>query len=105
MFPCPNGKVPYSLQPCYSNGETWRAVNWVEQQITEGMINYFGEILYQYCGISPSDSLLFTYYRLAQKYNLPVGIHTGGAGPDHGSPDIKMEMGKPLLMKAVLTLF
>ncbi|MDO1449299.1 hypothetical protein Q0590_23690 [Rhodocytophaga aerolata] len=23
MFPCPNGKVPYSLQACFSDGKEW----------------------------------------------------------------------------------
>ncbi len=105
MFPCPNGKVPYSLQPCYNNGEDWPSIHWVEQQIKEGKIDYFGEILNQYYGISPSDSLLFPYFDLAARYNLPVGIHTGGAGPDHGSPNFKMEMGSPLLLKIVLSRF
>ena len=105
MFPCPNGKVPYSLQPCYSLGEDWPSINWVELQINEGKIDYLGEILNQYYGISPSDSLLFPYYGLAQNYNLPVGIHTGGAGPNHGSSNFKMEMGNPLLLKTMLSQF
>ena len=105
MFPCPNGKVPYSLQPCFSMGEDWPSINWVEQQIKDGKIDYLGEILNQYYGISSSDSLLFPYYGLAQKYNLPVGIHTGGAGPNHGSSNFKMEMGNPLLLKTMLSRF
>jgi hypothetical protein len=105
MFPCPNGKVPYSLQPCYTKGEDWPSINWVEEQIKEGKVDYLGEILSQYYGISSSDSLMFPYYSLAQKYNLPVGIHTGGAGPNHGSQNFKMEMGSPLLLKATLSSF
>lgn len=105
MFPCPNGKVPYSLQSCYNKGEEWPAINWVEQQIKEGKIDYLGEILNQYYGISASDSLLFPYYSLAQKYHLPVGIHTGGAGPNHGSANFKMEMGNPILLKTLLSQF
>ena len=105
MFPCPNGKVPYSLQPCYRNGEDWPSIIWVEQQIKEGRIDFFGEILNQYYGISSSDSLLLPYYSLAEKYNLPVGIHTGAAGPNHGSPNFKMEMGSPVLLKSMLTQF
>lgn len=105
MFPCPNGKVPYSLQPCFSMGEDWPSINWVEQQIKDGKIDYLGEILNQYYGISSSDSLLFPYYGLAQKYHLPVGIHTGGAGPNHGSSNFKMEMGNPLLLKTMLSRF
>jgi predicted TIM-barrel fold metal-dependent hydrolase len=105
MFPCPNGKVPYSLQACYNNGEDWPPVDWVEQQIRDGKIDFLGEILSQYYGISSSDSLLFPYYNLAQEYNLPVGIHTGGAGPGHGSPNFKTELGNPLLLDKMLSSF
>ena len=105
MFPCPNGKVPYSLQPCHEDGQDWPALSWVETQIKEGNIDFFGEVLSQYYGISSSDSLLFPYYALAEKYHLPVGIHTGGAGPNHGSPNFKMEWGNPLLLKKMLIRF
>lgn len=105
MFPCPDGKVPYSLQACYGTGNHWPELKWVEQQIKEGNIDYFGEILNQYYGISPMDSLFIPYYILAQHYALPVGIHTGGAGPDHGSPNFNLEMGNPLLLKPLLQRF
>lgn len=105
MLPCPNGKVPYSLQPCYSNGEDWPPINWVEIQVQAGNIQYFGEILSQYYGISSSDSLLFPYYALAEKYSIPVGIHTGGAGPDHGSPNFKLELGNPNYMERLIAAF
>lgn len=105
MFPCPNGKVPYSLQPCYENGQDWPPISWVEAQIKEGRINFLGEILNQYYGISSSDSLLTPYYTLAERHGLPVGIHTGGAGPDHGSPNFKMELGNPLLLEKLLSRF
>ena len=105
MFPCPDGKVPYSLQSCYNDGKDWPPIGWVEQQINGKKIDYFGEVLGQYYGISSSDSLLYPYYALAEKYQLPVGIHTGGAGPDHGSPNFKMEMGNPLLLQKMLNRF
>ena len=105
MLPCPNGKVPYSLQPCYGDGQDWPQLNWVEAQIKGGKIHFMGEILSQYYGISSSDSLLVPYYALAEKYNLPVGIHTGGAGPNHGSPNFKMELGNPLLLQNLLSRF
>ena len=105
MLPCPNGKVPYSLQPCYEDGKDWPSIDWVEQQMKNGAIDFMGEILSQYYGISSSDSLLFPYYALAEKYNIPVGIHTGGAGPGHGSPNFKMELGNPLLMEKMLVRF
>ncbi len=105
MFPCPNGKVPYSLQSCFEDNQDWPSLEWVETQIKEGKINFFGEILSQYYGISSSDSLLTPYYALAQKYDLPIGIHTGGAGPNHGSPNFKMELGNPLLLDKILSKF
>ena len=105
MIPCPDGKVPYSLQPCFDNGKDLPSLHWVEDEIKKGKIDFLGEILTQYYGISSSDSLLFPYYALAEKYNLPVGIHTGGAGPDHGSPNFKMELGNPLLLENMLNEF
>jgi len=105
MFPCPNGKVPYSLQPCYGDGRDLPALNWVERQINEGKIDFLGEILSQYYGISSSDTSLHPYYKLAEKYGIPVGIHTGGAGSNHGSPNFRMELGDPLLVDQLLSLF
>ena len=105
MFPCPDGKVPYSLQPCFQDGAEWPPIDWVEQQIRNGRIDFIGEVLSQYHGISSSDSSLYPYYALAEKYALPVGIHTGGAGPGHGSPNFKMELGNPDLLKELLEKF
>jgi hypothetical protein len=102
MVPCPNGKVPYSLQTCFSDGKEWPSLEWVEQQIKSGKIHFIGEVLSQYHGISSSDSMLLPYYRLAKKYNIPVGIHTGSAGPDHGCPNFKEELGNPLHMEQLL---
>lgn len=105
MFPCPQGKVPYSLQNCFENGEDWPDIQWVEDLIQQKKINYLGEIINQYYGMSPSDTLLYPYFELAQQYGLPVGIHTGGAGPDHGSPLFNMEMGNPRLLENLIHQF
>jgi uncharacterized protein len=105
MFPCPNGIVPYSGQKCFSNGSEFPEITWVRQQIVENKIDFFGELLAEYYGISPSDSSLFPYYDLAQEFNLPIGIHTGLAGPDHLCPNYNPEMGDPALMKDILIKF
>jgi predicted TIM-barrel fold metal-dependent hydrolase len=105
MMPCPNGKVPYSQQKCFENGNSFPDVAWVEQMIQQKEIDYLGEILSQYYGISSSDTILVPYYKLAIKYNIPVGIHTGSAGPNHGSPNFSEEMGNPELLRATLTRF
>lgn len=105
MFPCPNGKVPYSLQPCFTDGSDWPKLSWVEVQIKEGKIDFLGELLNQYYGIAANDPLLFPYYALADRYGLPVGIHTGGAGPNHGSLNFKMELGNPVYIDSVMASF
>ncbi len=105
MLPCPNGKVPYSLQQCFDDGKEWPDPDWVEKQVRSKKIDFIGEVLTQYHGISSSDSLMYPYYALAEKYGLPVGLHTGSAGPDHGCPNFKEEMGNPMLLKETLTRF
>jgi predicted TIM-barrel fold metal-dependent hydrolase len=105
MLPCPNGKVPYSLQPCFEDGREWPDPKWVEEQVKQKRVHFIGEVLSQYYGISSSDSAMYPYYSIAEKYRLPVGIHTGSAGPDHGCPDFKEEMGNPLLLKQTLAKF
>src|SRR5690606_14676086 len=105
MFPCPEGKVPYSAQFCFENQEDFPDIIWVEKLMKDGTIQFIGEILSQYYGISPSDERLFPYYELAEKYGIPVGIHTGLAGPDHGSPNFKVALGKPLLLEEMLQKF
>lgn len=107
FVPCPLGKVPYSgqMQNCYENGNEWPDVLWVENQIQEKKIDFIGEVITQYYGISSSDTLMYPYYALAEKYNLPVGIHTGSAGPDHGCPNFKEEMGNPVLLQNTLKKF
>ncbi len=105
MFPCPEAKVPYSLQFCFENQAEFPDIIWVENLMKEGKIQFIGEILSQYYGISPSDEKLFPYYALAEKYGIPVGIHTGLAGPNHGSPNFKVSLGKPILMENLLQKF
>lgn len=105
LVPCPAGKVPYSLQQCFEDGKEWPDPIWVEQQIRGKKIDFIGEVLTQYQGISSSDSMMFPYYALAEKYGLPVGIHTGSAGPDHGCAQFREDMGNPALVKAALERF
>lgn len=105
MLPCPNGKVPYGNRFCFPDGKELPDIKWVEQQINNGKIDFIGEILSQYYGISPSDKLLYPYYALAEKYNLPVGIHTGLAGPNHGCPNFKVSLGNPILMEDLILKF
>jgi len=105
MLPCPNGRVPYSQQPCFEDEKEWPSLEWVEAQMKQGKINFLGEVITQYYGIEPFDSLMRPYFSLAEKYKIPVGIHTGSAGPDHGCPNFKEAMGNPELLKPLLNRF
>lgn len=105
MFPCPNGIVPYSGQKCFSDGREFPDITWVRQQIIDKKIDFFGELLNEYYGISPSDSNMYPYYELALEFNVPVGIHTGLAGPNNLCPDYNPAMGDPALMKDMLIKF
>jgi hypothetical protein len=102
MFPCPRGKVPYSGQSCFADGREWPGIEWVEAQVAGERVRFLGEILTQYYGIAPDDPRMEPYWALAEKHRLPVGIHTGSAGPDHGSPDFREELGNPALLRPVL---
>jgi hypothetical protein len=105
MLACPNGKVPYSDNFCFEDQKEFPDLIWVEEKIKDGKIHFIGEVLSQYYGISPSSEKLYPYYELAQKYNLPVGIHTGLAGPNHGSPNFKVGLGNPILLEDLLQKF
>ncbi|MES3018252.1 MAG: amidohydrolase family protein [Bacteroidota bacterium] len=105
MVPCPEGKVPYSSQYCFENKSEFPDVAWVEQLMKDGKIDFLGEVLTQYYGISSSDERMLPYYELAEKYDIPVGIHTGLAGPNHGSPNFKVSLGTPMLLEPLLQKF
>jgi hypothetical protein len=54
MFPCSNGIVPYSGQTCFSKGEEFPDSSWVRQQLVDKKIDFLGEVLNEYYGISDS---------------------------------------------------
>lgn len=105
MLACHEGRIPYSEEPCFEDQQDFPDPVWVENQIVNDEIHFIGEVLGQYYGISPSDKRFFPYYALAEKYNIPVGIHTGSAGPGHGAPNFKESLGSPHLMKGLLQKF
>ena len=102
MFPCPDGIMPYGQGKCFEDGKEFPDIRWVRQQILDKKIDFLGELLNEYYGISPSDSIMFPYYALAEEFNLPVGIHTGLAGDNNGCPNYNPSMGDPQLMEKLL---
>ena len=105
MFPCPNGKVPYSERSCFEDGQEFPDLGWVEEQMKNKRIDFMGEVLTQYYGISPSSEVMYPYYALAEKYQIPVGIHSSLAGPNNGSPNFKVSLGSPVHLEGLLQKF
>jgi uncharacterized protein len=61
----------------------------VEKLLSSGEFKVFGEIAIQYDGYSPSDSAFEPYLAVAEKLDIPVGIHVGPGPP--GAPYLNSE--------------
>jgi predicted TIM-barrel fold metal-dependent hydrolase len=59
-------------------------VDSLERLFKSGEFKVFGEVYIQYEGYSPSDSAFEPYLAMAEKLDIPVGIHVGTGPP--GSP-------------------
>lgn len=105
ILPCPNGVVPYGGPTCFENGQEFPDLEWVRQLVVDDKIDFLGELLNEYYGISMSDSRMHPYYALAQEFNIPIAIHTGLAGPGHGCPNFDPLMGDPKLLEPALKEF
>ena len=65
----------------------------------------FAEITAQYRGLSPDDPALEPFYAMAERLDVPVGIHMGyGApgGPYWIYPKYRAALGNPLLLEDLL---
>jgi predicted TIM-barrel fold metal-dependent hydrolase len=80
-------------------------VNAVQDSLSSGFYTVLGEVAPQYQGMSPSDTSLDKYFAVAEKLNIPVGIHmgTGGNGMANiTSPKYRASAGNPLLLEDLL---
>lgn len=64
-------------------------VDTLEKILSGGEFKVFGEIAIQYDGYSPSDSAFEPYLAMAEKLDIPVGIHVGPGPP--GAPYLNSE--------------
>jgi predicted TIM-barrel fold metal-dependent hydrolase len=70
-----------------------------------GTIQVLGELMFQYAGLGPADSIPEAYYALAEKLDLPVGVHVGPGPPGApyvGSPRYRASLSNPLLLEETL---
>jgi len=84
-------------------------VDSLRAQYSAGKIVAMGEVLAQYEGLSPSDSAFEPYWDLAEKLDIPVGIHTGLSFPGitqmpapMGAPNFRVALGNPILLEGML---
>lgn len=74
-------------------------------QYSAGKIAALGEVLAQYEGLSPSDPAFDPYWDLAEKLDIPVGVHTGISFPgitQKGAPNFRVALGNPILLEGML---
>ena len=77
----------------------------LEAAVKRGETQIFAEITAQYRGLPPDDPSLEPYYAVAERLDVPVGIHMGyGApgGPYWLYPKYRAALGNPLLLEDLL---
>lgn len=77
----------------------------LEKHVLAGETRIFAEITPQYRGLPPDHASLAPFYSLAERLDVPVGIHMGyGApgGPYWLYPKYRASLGRPLLLEDLL---
>jgi predicted TIM-barrel fold metal-dependent hydrolase len=77
----------------------------LEKQALSGETQVFAEITAQYRGLPPDPPALEPFYAMAERLDVPVGIHMGyGApgGPYWVYPKYRAALGNPLLLEDLL---
>lgn len=77
----------------------------VERDVRSGKVTFFGELGLVYEGLDPNDPRLEPAFAMAERLDVPVGIHTGTAAPrsaNRGEPGFRNRLGKPGLIEDVL---
>lgn len=97
---------------CFPDTEGWPDPAWLEGEIAAGRVRALHEVGPSYLGLSPANPRFEPYWALAERYDIPVGIHTQRGPPAGGRfsprsdpaccPDFDPEMGNPALLRPVL---
>lgn len=75
----------------------------LRKRIKLGEIKVLAEVCTQYEGISPADTLMEPLYKLAEEYDIPIGIHMGpGPSGIAYSSGYRSYLSNPLLLEEVL---
>ena len=71
----------------------------------DSTIRVLGELMFQYRGLGPTDSVPEAYYALAEQLDLPVGVHVGLGPPGAAylaTPRYRAALSNPLLFEETL---
>jgi hypothetical protein len=110
-FPCPAGRHTHTGRDCFPGKRDFPDLLWLREQVQSKRIRAFGEISLQYMGIRPDDARMEPYWKMAEEFDLPVGIHMSSGPPGIAfeakltaltAPEYRMSMGDPLLLEEVL---
>ena len=111
VFPCDRGRAPITGRSCYETATDLPDIAWLRNELRAGRIKGFGELSPQYLGMSVADDRFDGYWRLAEEFDIPVGVHLG-PGPQgvayqssrvpFKSPAFRMSFGDPLVLEEVL---
>jgi len=109
IFPCIDGKNPvFSRHECFSTGEVFPDIAWLEEQYKSGRFGVMGELYNQYAAIPYDDPRMDPYYEMAERLGIPVAVHTHSAPPltaQQCCPDFRIYNGNPLLLENVLVKY
>lgn len=110
VMPC-NVQVPRPpFYRCFPETKGWPDLAWLERELAQGRIGFFGEMLFVYVGVPPDDARMRHYWALAAKYDVPVSVHINrgpppGVGPRRDPrccPAFNSELGNPALLRPIL---
>jgi hypothetical protein len=88
-----------------SAGSPLPDINMLSGEYAAGWLGAMGEVGAQYGGLSPDDPKLEPYFALAEKLDIPVGVHMGlgHPGTPYGCcPNFRVTLGSPKLLEGVL---
>lgn len=80
-------------------------VDFLREQIEQGVFRVFAEVTIQYTGIEPDDPEFQPYVALAEEMDIPMGIHVGPGPPGAPylfAPNYRARLHSPLLYEGIL---
>ncbi len=100
LFPC--SKLVEQHQPCETE---FHSENALRDYYESGLFKSMGESVYNYYGIPSTDPRLDPYWKIAEEYAIPVGVHSDSGPPfvdKKERPNYSPEYANPEELKPVL---